>query len=99
MSDYPTALSTANSLDSRIQADASKISSDYADLVALSVRQAFGATEVTAGKGSGGLNADDILVFMKGAFKSAAYVKIEMLINFNTEISSDGVSFALHRKP
>jgi hypothetical protein len=66
MSDYSTALSTANSLDGKIQSDASKISSDYADLVALSVRQAFGATEVTAGKGSSGLNASDILVFLKG---------------------------------
>lgn len=51
-----------------MQTDASKISSDYAGLVALSVRQAFGATEVTAGKGSSGLNATDILVFMKGVF-------------------------------
>jgi hypothetical protein len=67
MNDYSNALSTANALDSKIQSDASQISSDYADLVALSVRQAFGATEVTAGKSSvGGLNSSDILVFLKG---------------------------------
>ena len=66
MSDYSTALSTANALDSKVQTDASKISSDYASLVALSIRQAFGATEVTAGKASSGLNATDILVFLKG---------------------------------
>jgi hypothetical protein len=66
MTDYSTALSTANALDSKVQTDASKISSDYAGLVAISIRQAFGATEVTAGKTSGGFNASDILVFMKG---------------------------------
>lgn len=68
MSDYSNALITANTLDCRIHNDALQISSDYADLVELSVRQAFGATEVTAGKSTSGsgLNSSDILVFLKG---------------------------------
>lgn len=67
MNDFETALSTANALDAKVQADSTAISTDYASIVALSVRQAFGATEVTIGKGStGSFNASDVLVFLKG---------------------------------
>lgn len=66
MKDFTTALSTANTLDAKVQADSSAISADYASIVALSVRQAFGATEVTIGKGStGSFNTSDVLVFLK----------------------------------
>jgi len=67
MNDFTTALSTANTLDAKVQADSTAISTDYASIVALSVRQAFGATEVTIGKGSTGtFNTSDVLVFLKG---------------------------------
>ena len=50
-----------------MKSDASKISTDYADWVALSVRQAFGAIEFTISKDSAGkFNTSDVLVFMKG---------------------------------
>ncbi|KAF7790090.1 hypothetical protein EIP86_001040 [Pleurotus ostreatoroseus] len=66
LGDYSAALTRANAFDAKVQADASKISTDYAAIVALSIRQAFGATEITISKNSnGGFNTDDILMFMK----------------------------------
>jgi hypothetical protein len=65
--DYSTALGRAQALDQKIQSDASAISSNYAGVVALSVRQAFGALELTLSKKSdGSWNTDDILMFLKG---------------------------------
>ncbi len=67
MNDFSTALTTANTFDAKANSDASAISSDYASIVSLSIRQAFGATEVTVGKnGDGTFNSSDVLVFMKG---------------------------------
>ncbi|KAG9004392.1 hypothetical protein FRB94_002410 [Tulasnella sp. JGI-2019a] len=64
--DYPNALSRANAFDKQIQSDASVISSDYADVVALSIRQALGATEITISKdGSRNWNTSDVMMFMK----------------------------------
>lgn len=68
LGDFSSALSRANTFDAKVQSDASAVSSDYASIVALSVRQAFGATEITASRNSdGSINASDILMFMKGA--------------------------------
>lgn len=67
MNDYSSALSTAGAFDTKLQADASAISSDYADVVALSVRQAFGAMEITVSSdGDNSWNSSDVLVFLKG---------------------------------
>ena len=63
--DYANALARANTFDAKLKADASKISSDYADVVALSVRQALGSVEITVSKKDGKYNEDDILTFMK----------------------------------
>lgn len=61
------AVSRANAFDAKVHADASAISADYASIVALSVRQAFGATEITLSKNSdGSFNTSDIMMFMKG---------------------------------
>ena len=69
ITDYSNALTRANALDAQIKADAESISSTYAGLVALSVRQAFGAIEFTLSKDSAGnYNTSDILVFMKGMY-------------------------------
>jgi hypothetical protein len=66
LKDYAGALSRAKTLDAKINNDASKISADYASLVALSVRQALGATEITISKDSSGKwNTNDVKVFMK----------------------------------
>ena len=67
ISDYSAALGRANAFDSKLNSDASRISSDYAGIVALSVRQTFGATELTVSRGAdGAFNASDITMFMKG---------------------------------
>ncbi|KAH0587707.1 hypothetical protein H2248_006471 [Termitomyces sp. 'cryptogamus'] len=64
--DYHNALSGAMLLDSRVQRDAQKISTDYAAVVALSLRQAIGATEITISRSSdGSWNTSDVLVFQK----------------------------------
>ena len=67
LGDYTGAVSRAKTFDAKVQADASAISADYASIVALSVRQAFGATEITISKNShGSFNSSDVLMFMKG---------------------------------
>ncbi|OSD04167.1 DUF1793-domain-containing protein [Trametes coccinea BRFM310] len=67
LNDYSDALERAKTLDARVDSDASKISADYASLMPLSVRQAFGAMEVTVSKtGIDGFNGSDVLIFMKG---------------------------------
>lgn len=69
LEDYPNALARANALDAQVNGDASRISADYASIVALSIRQALGAMEITVSKNSdGSWNTGDVLVFMKGAF-------------------------------
>lgn len=64
---YSTALANANAFDAKISSDAGKISSNYAGIAELSVRQALGAIEITISKSSNGAwNTNDVLVFMKG---------------------------------
>lgn len=48
--DYSDALNRSQAFDSRVSSDASAISTDYAGIVAASIRQAFGATEITISK-------------------------------------------------
>ncbi|EJF60361.1 hypothetical protein DICSQDRAFT_137441 [Dichomitus squalens LYAD-421 SS1] len=64
LNDYPNALARANVFDAQVKSDASKISADYASLVALSIRQVFGATEITVT--SGLFDSSNMLMFMKG---------------------------------
>ncbi|KAF8917882.1 hypothetical protein CPB85DRAFT_1558569, partial [Mucidula mucida] len=66
LSNYAGALATATAFDGQLQSDANAISSDYAGIVALSVRQALGATELTISKnGDGSWNTEDVILFMK----------------------------------
>ncbi|KAH9940434.1 DUF1793-domain-containing protein [Epithele typhae] len=66
LGDYANAVVRANAFDAKLQADAGKISADYASLVPLSVRQTLGAIEITAAKKSdGSLDASDVKTFMK----------------------------------
>ncbi|KAJ7162343.1 hypothetical protein C8R46DRAFT_903856, partial [Mycena filopes] len=63
---YPTALATANAFDAKVRSDAGAISPQYADIAALDVRQAFGATELTISKASDGTwNTTDVQMFIK----------------------------------
>ncbi|KAI0092705.1 hypothetical protein BDY19DRAFT_1054180 [Irpex rosettiformis] len=54
LNDYPSAISRARQLDSKIQNDASAISTDYAAIAALSARQVLMSTEITLPKQSDG---------------------------------------------
>ena len=56
----------SEAFDSSLLAAAQNISTEYGDLLALTVRQAMGALEITASKNSdGSLNTSDVLIFMK----------------------------------
>lgn len=92
MNDFSGALSRANAFDTKVNSDASKISQDYASIVALSIRQALAATEITISRNSdGSFNVNDVIVFMKGSSADPT-----PRINTNgtcVEISSDGVRF------
>ncbi|PCH41118.1 DUF1793-domain-containing protein [Wolfiporia cocos MD-104 SS10] len=66
LGDYENAVARADAFDAKVQADASEISSTYAGLVALSVRQAFGGIEFTVSKDdTGAFNTSDIMTFLK----------------------------------
>lgn len=67
VADYPAALIRANTLDAQVNNDATKISDDYASIVALSIRQALGALEITIPSNTeGSWNTSDVLGFIKG---------------------------------
>ncbi|KAF8076521.1 DUF1793-domain-containing protein [Lyophyllum atratum] len=66
LSGFNDALNTATAFDNKVNADALKVSADYAGIVDLSVRQALAAIEITIIKNSDGTwNTADPLVFMK----------------------------------
>ncbi|KAI0771550.1 DUF1793-domain-containing protein [Trametes elegans] len=66
LNDYSKAVARANAFDAKVDSDATKISADYASVVALSIRQGFAATEITVSRnGDGGFNTSDVLMFMK----------------------------------
>ncbi|KAJ7068393.1 DUF1793-domain-containing protein [Mycena amicta] len=66
LGDYKTAVTRNAAFDAKVQKDASAISDDYAAIVALSIRQAMAAMEITLSKNAdGSFNTTDILVFMK----------------------------------
>nr|VWO99943.1 Hypoxanthine-guanine phosphoribosyltransferase [Ganoderma boninense] len=64
--DYAAAYNRAIALDQKIMNDATKISSQYSDIVSLATRQAMGTFDITAGTDSNGnFIAGDVKVFMK----------------------------------
>ena len=66
LADYSNALDRANQFDAQVEQDAKKISQDYADLVALSMRQGFAATEITVARNGGSYDTSNVLTFLKG---------------------------------
>ncbi|KAI0650359.1 DUF1793-domain-containing protein [Trametes meyenii] len=65
LGDYANALARAKAFDAKVDADANKISADYASIVELSIRQGFGAVETTVGRDGDSFNTSDVLTFMK----------------------------------
>ncbi|TBU63560.1 hypothetical protein BD310DRAFT_945106 [Dichomitus squalens] len=77
LKDYDDALIRADEYDKQINDAASKISSDYASLVALSIRQTFGTIEITAPRQSdGSLDTSKVLTFMKRSIKTVNTVDV-----------------------
>lgn len=68
LSDYSAALSRAVALDESLRNASVLISSSYADVVALSIRQTFGALELTISGSPGAWNTSDTLMFLKGLY-------------------------------
>jgi hypothetical protein len=69
LDDYPNALVRATNFDNKVTSDALAITpqnSDYASIVALSVRQLFGNIELTAGLDGQTYDQDDIMAFLRG---------------------------------
>ena len=87
------ALNTANAFDQQIKNDASEISADYADIVALSVRQSLASMEITVSQNAdGSFNSSDVLIFMKGMSRVVlSYFSLSHVSDIALEISSDGV--------
>lgn len=66
MSDYDAASTRAADLDSAVTQNATLISSQYADLVSLSARQAFGGIEISVSNGTDGeWNMSDVKIFLR----------------------------------
>ncbi|EJC98580.1 DUF1793-domain-containing protein [Fomitiporia mediterranea MF3/22] len=66
LDDFPRAISAAQALDAQIQADGGAFSTEYADLLALSARQAMGSMDITIPPSSGGSwDTSDVQIFMK----------------------------------
>ncbi|RDB22588.1 Glutaminase A [Hypsizygus marmoreus] len=66
LSDFDNSLARAKAFDNKVNLDSSKISIDYAAIVALSLRQALATIEITITKNNDGTwNTGDVLVFMK----------------------------------
>ncbi len=83
LEDYNNAVIRANQFDSMVSNDANRISSDYASLVALSVRQTFGAIEITVPQRSdGSFDTSNVLTFMKRA--SLPHLVYHILANISS---------------
>ncbi|TFK38775.1 hypothetical protein BDQ12DRAFT_651125 [Crucibulum laeve] len=66
LSDFDAAKTRALALDNKIMSDGVAVSTKYADLLALSLRQTVGAMDITVGRGSNGKwNTSDVKIFMK----------------------------------
>jgi len=71
LDDYPNALTRAINFDNNLTSDALSVTpqnNDYADIIALSVRQLFGNIELSAGWYNNILVQNDIMAFMRGTW-------------------------------
>ena len=66
LEDFQDASERASALDNAVLQNATAISSQYADLVSLAARQAFGSIEMSVSNGTDGKwNMSDVKIFMK----------------------------------
>lgn len=72
LDDYPNALARAIAFENKLTSDVFAVtpqSTEYADILALSVRQAFGNIELTSGFDGNSHNSTDIMAFMRGELR------------------------------
>ena len=78
LDDWANAMARATAFDKKLTSDALTVmpkSSDYADILALSVRQLFGTIELTSGFDGTTHVESDIMAFMRGTlFVSAKFL-------------------------
>ncbi|TFK28409.1 hypothetical protein FA15DRAFT_701078 [Coprinopsis marcescibilis] len=83
LADFPAALGRAEELDGKIMEDARGVSQEYADLVALSLRQTVGSIEVTLPRlgpfDEGGWNISDVQAFMRDTGVSSRANPVETM--------------------
>ncbi|TFK89099.1 DUF1793-domain-containing protein [Polyporus arcularius HHB13444] len=78
--DFTAAHDRAVALDQKIMSDASKVSSNYVDLVSLGARQTFGALDITVlADDKGNVDASDVKIFMKDLGTSLRVNAVERL--------------------
>lgn len=66
LEDYDTAVKRAEAFETTLLQAATAVSSNYADLVALTARQAMAGTELTVGQNSdGSFDLSDVKMFMQ----------------------------------
>jgi len=97
LNDYQNALKTANTLNSKVQNDGLATSSNYADLVALAIKQALGTMDTTITKGSDNKwDTTDLKMFMKNTASvgGGGYVHnlLSMISTSHHRISGHGKS-------
>ncbi|KAI0358681.1 hypothetical protein OH77DRAFT_1421109 [Trametes cingulata] len=74
---FPEALERAIAMDNVIIGNASKISTEYADLVSLAARQVLGSLDITIATGTDGKpNATDVKIFMKEIGAATSYGRV-----------------------
>ena len=79
LNNFTDALSAAEKLDAKLASEGGAVSSAYADLLAISTRQAFGAYDLTVARPSNGaVNMSDVKAFARdfGSVGSGGYVTI-----------------------
>ncbi|CAA7266374.1 unnamed protein product [Cyclocybe aegerita] len=80
IADFPSARNRAEAFDMKIMSAASAVSQQYADLVALNLRQTMAALEITTAKRpSGEWNASDVKIFMRDTGNSRRVNPVEMV--------------------
>ncbi|KAJ3517828.1 hypothetical protein NLJ89_g250 [Agrocybe chaxingu] len=80
ITDFPSARSRAEAFDAKIMSEASVVSQQYADLVALNLRQTMAALEITTAKPSSGeWNTSDVKIFMRDTGNSRRVNPVEMV--------------------
>ena len=95
MNDYANAVETTAELDTKLQIAASNISSNYADLVSLSLRQVMGTMDITIKKDSdNNWNTSDIKIFMKniGGVGGGGYVS-----SYYSVLNALGIDFIVNQ--